>query len=134
MARKRRRDLPSPAYYHATCRGVEQRIIFFDDEDRAFWVRLLIDVAQRYDWVVHAWVILDNHVHLLVETTQPNLSAGMHRLNGLYAPAFNRRYKRVGHLFQNRFEARVVEGDDYLEVVTNYVLENSTRVGLVDWP
>src|SRR5215204_6020592 len=134
MARRRRRDLPSPAYYHVTCRGVEQRVIFLDDEDRSCWVKLLIDVERRYGWAIHAWVILDNHVHLLVETTQPELSSGMHRLNGLHAMAFNKRYRRVGHLFQNRFESRVVEGDRYLEVVTNYVFENSSRVGLVDWP
>ena len=85
MSRRRRSDLPSPGFYHCTCRGVEQRTIFYDDEERTFWLKLFIDVAQRFGWVVHAWCVLDNHVHMLVETTQPNLSAGMHRLNCRYA-------------------------------------------------
>ena len=112
MPRIPRSQLPSPAWYHVVCRGVEQRPIVLDDRDREAWFKLFLDVQQRFAWRVHAWNLLDNHFHLLVETTQPELSRGMQRLNGIYAMRFNRRYARSGHLFQNRFESRVVEGDD----------------------
>ena len=83
---------------------------------------------------MHAWNLLDNHFHLLVETTQPELSRGMQRLNGVYAMRFNRRYARSGHLFQGRFESRVIEGEAHLDTVVEYIFENTTRVGLRGWP
>ena len=109
MPRIPRSQLPSPAWYHVICRGVEQRPIVLDDLDREAWFRLFLDVERRFGWKVHAWNLLDNHFHLLVETTQPDLSRGMQRLNGVYAMRFNRRYARTGHLFQGRFESRVIE-------------------------
>lgn len=134
MPRIPRSQLPTPAYYHVICRGVEQRKLFLDDIDRTEWKKLFVDAERRFGWRIHAWVLLDNHFHLLVETTQPELSKGMQRLNGLYAIRFNRRYDRKGHLFQGRFETRVVEDDGYLAVVTEYIYENATRVGLSAWP
>ena len=111
MPRIPRSQLPSPAWYHVICRGVEQRPIVLDDLDREAWFKLFLDVERRFDWKVHAWNLLDNHFHLLVETTQPELSRGMQRLNGVYAMRFNRRYERSGHLFQGRFESRVIDGE-----------------------
>ena len=111
MPRIPRSQLPSPAWYHVICRGVEQRTIVLDDLDREAWFKLFVDVERRFGWKVHAWNLLDNHFHLLVETTQPDLSRGMQRLNGVYAMRFNRRYARSGHLFQGRFESRVVESE-----------------------
>jgi REP element-mobilizing transposase RayT len=75
------------------CRGVEQRRIMLDDLDRQAWFKLLVDVERRYRWKIHTWCLLDNHFHLLVEGTQPDLSSGMQRLNGVYAMRFNRRNK-----------------------------------------
>jgi anti-anti-sigma factor len=129
-----RSQLPSPAWYHVISRGVEQRTIVLDDRDRESWFKLLVDITKRFGWRVHAWNLLDNHFHLLVETTQPQLSRGMQRLNGVHAIRFNRRYARSGHLFQGRFETRVLEGDEHLATVIEYVYENSTRVGLRGWP
>jgi len=134
MPRIPRSQLPSPAWYHVICRGVEQRTIVLDDLDREAWFKLLVDVAARFGWKVHVWNLLDNHFHLLVETTQPQLSRGMQRLNGLYATRFNRRYDRRGHLFQGRFESRVITDEHYLATVIAYIFENSTRVGLRGWP
>ena len=134
MPRIPRSQLPTPAYYHVICRGVEQRKLFLDDIDRTEWRKLLVDVERRFGWRIHVWTLLDNHFHVLIETTQPELSRGMQRLNGLYAMRFNRRYARKGHLFQGRFESRVVDSDEYLAVVTEYIYENATRVGLVRWP
>jgi putative transposase len=134
MARIPRSQLPSPAYYHVICRGVEQRKIFLDDIDRREWQKLFVNVTRRYGWRIWVWTLLDNHFHLLVETRRPALSKGMQRLNGLYAMRFNRRYNRVGHLFQGRFTARIVEDDDALATVAHYIFENATRVGLRRWP
>src|SRR5687767_14487821 len=134
MPRIPRRQLPSPAWYHVICRGVEQRTIVLDDLDREAWFKLFVDVAARFGWKVHVWNLLDNHFHLLVETTQPQLSRGMQRLNGLYAMRFNRRYDRRGHLFQGRFESRVTTDERYLGTVVAYIYDNSTRVGLRGWP
>ena len=125
-----RSKLPTPAWYHVICRGVEQRTIVLDDLDRVFWFTLLAEVERRFGWKIHVWILLDNHLHLLVETTQPELSAGMQRLNGLHAMRFNRRYNRVGHLFQGRFEARVIKDDDVPRERHHYIYENSSRVGL----
>ena len=129
-----RSQLPSPAWYHVTSRGVEQRWIVLDDLDREAWHKLFVTVQRRYGWHVRAWNLLGNHFHLLVYASQPELSAGMQRLNGLYAIRFNRRYDRKGHLFQGRFVSRVVEDESYLDTVSEYVFENSTRVGLRGWP
>ena len=79
---------------------------------------------------MHAWCLLDNHFHLLVETTQPELSAGMQRLNGVYAMRFNRRYNRAGHLFQGRFESRVIKTEEYLAKVTPIHLRELDARGL----
>ena len=86
-----------------------------DDLDREAWFKLLVEVEARFGWKIHVWNLLDNHFHLLVETTQPELSRGMQRLNGLHAMRFNRRYDRRGHLFQGRFESRVITDERYLE-------------------
>jgi len=76
MPRIPRSQLPSPAWYHVICRGVDQRAIVLDDVDREAWYRLLLEVEVRCGWKIRAWVLLDNHFHLLVETTQPLLSRG----------------------------------------------------------
>ena len=77
---------------------------------------------------------MPNHFHLVVSTARTELSAGMHRLNCLYAMGFNKRYKRSGHLFQNRFDARIVEGDLHAQAVARYVVDNPVRAGLCqDW-
>ena len=114
-------------------RGVERRLISLDAIDRDAWARLLGEVCERYGWELIVWALMPNHLHLVVRTTQPQLSAGMQRLNGLYAMRFNRRYDRVGHLYQNRFEARVLEEDGHFENTLAYVLDNPKRCGLHDW-
>src|SRR5688572_12885182 len=134
MPRIPRRQLPSPAWYHVICRGVERRKIVLDDLDREAWFKLFRQVEARFGWRIHAWVLLDNHFHLLIVTTQPQLSRGMQRLNGLHAMRFNRRYDRSGHLFQGRFETRVIEDEDYVYAAVRNIYENATRVGLRGWP
>ena len=132
------RELLPDGIYHVTQRGTGQIAIVRDDIDRRFFVRQLTEVTRRFGWVCYVFCLMNNHFHLVIETERLALSAGMHRLNFLHAQRFNRRYERVGHLFQSRFKARVVEDDDDLAAVCHYVLSNPVRAGLCkrieDWP
>jgi REP element-mobilizing transposase RayT len=138
MARLPRSALPPEGIYHVTSRGVARCAIFGDDEDRRELLRLLWRVARRWAWRCPAFTLMTNHFHLLVDTELEALSAGMSALNGLYAQEFNEKYTRVGHLFQGRFEARVLRDEEHLENACAYVWNNPVRVGLcetaADWP
>jgi putative transposase len=137
MARQPRNELGDGAL-HVTSRGVAKSRIFYDRGDFGIFVCLLRDAVVRFLWCVHAWCLMPNHYHLVVQTLQPTLSDGMHRLNGRYAQGFNHRYDRVGHLFQARFGARLVGADEHLAAACAYVLDNPRRAGLVEradqWP
>ena len=136
--RRPRHYLPPEGIYHVTTRGVARTAIFLNDDEHRFFLRLFADIVWRHDWRVHAFCLMPNHYHLVVETQLRRLSAGIHRLNGLYAQGFNRRHKRWGHLFGERFAAWVVEGDEHYVNTCEYVLQNPVRAGLVrqaaDWP
>jgi putative transposase len=108
MARPLRLEFAG-AIYHLTARGNARQKIFFSDADRQLFLDTLAGVVFRYGWICHAYCLMANHYHLLVETPKPNLSLGMRQLNGTYTQAFNRRHRRVGHLFQRRFKAILVE-------------------------
>jgi len=116
------------AVYHLTSRGNARQKIFFDDFDRELFVETLAQVISRYGWICHAYCLMANHYHLLVETSKPNLSLGMRQLNGIFTQSFNRRHKRVGHLFQGRFKAILVEKDAYLLELCRYIVLNPIRV------
>lgn len=137
MTRQPRNEL-GDGVFHAFNRGVAKMTLYHDTADFRRFRALLRSVARRFGWVVHVYCLMPNHYHLLVGALQPDLSAGMHRLNGLYAGGFNERYGRVGHVFQNRFGARSIEGGEYLEAACAYILENPVRAGLCerpeDWP
>lgn len=117
--------------YHVTARGNERKAIVRDDTDRARFLDTLAAMVERYRVRCHAWVLMDNHYHLLLETPSPNLSQALRHLNGVYTQAFNRRHRRVGHLFQGRFKAIVVEKDAYLLELCRYVVLNPVRAGVV---
>lgn len=115
------------AVYHVTSRGNERRPVFRDDQDRCAFFAVLDRTVARWRWVVHAYCLMGNHYHLLVETPEPNLSRGMRQINGEYTQAFNRRHRRVGHLFQGRFKALLVEKESHLMEVCRYVVLNPVR-------
>ena len=133
MARPLRLEY-SGALYHVTARGNEQRDIFRDDDDRHRFLRLLGETATRFGWNLIAWVLMSNHYHLEVETPEANLSRGMHWLNGRYAQWFNRKHKRVGHLFQGRFKGLLIEKESYLLEVARYIVLNPVRANMVARP
>jgi len=122
------------AVYHVMSRGNERRTIVHDDRDRDKWLTLLAATVERYGWRVFSFAMMANHFHLFLQTPQPNLSAGMHHLNGSYAGYFNARHARVGHLMQGRFKSVVIEGRGYWLEVSRYVHLNPVRAGLVARP
>ena len=129
MARPLRIEFPG-AIYHVTSRGNAQQAIFMDDEDRDRFCEVLSMVGERFNWLCHAYCLMENHYHLLIETLNGNLSQGMRELNGVYTQGFNQRYRRVGHLFQGRYKAIIVEKDNHLLSLCRYVVLNPVRVGL----
>lgn len=122
------------ALYHVTSRGNARKPIFRDEEDRKTYLRLLDRVNQRFHWLCHAYCLMDNHYHLVIETPEGNLNKGMRQLNGVYTQAFNRRHRRVGHLFQGRYKAILVERESYLLEVCRYVVLNPVRAKSVEKP
>ncbi|MDP1703489.1 MAG: transposase [Sulfurimicrobium sp.] len=131
MARQLRIEFPG-AIYHVTSRGNAQNPIFLDDEDRMLFQACLGEVVARFGWLCHAYCLMDNHYHLLIETPEGNLSPGMRQLNGIYTQRFNRRHGRVGHVFQGRFKAIVVDRESYLLELCRYVVLNPIRAGMVE--
>ncbi len=133
MARTLRIEFPG-AVYHVTSRGYARKKIYRDDEDRINFLATLAWVAKRFGWVCHAYCLMDNHSHLLLETPDANLSRGMRQLNGVYTQRFNRRHSKVGHLFKGRFKSILVERDSYLLELSRYVVLNPVRARLVKSP
>jgi putative transposase len=126
MARPLRIEFPG-ALYHVTSRGNERAAIFFTDHDRHDFLSILGDVVEQHRWLCHAYCLMPNHYHLVIQTPEPNLSRGMHRLNGTYTQHLNRRHARVGHLFQGRFKAILVEREGHLLELARYVVLNPVR-------
>lgn len=124
--------------FHVTGRGVAREAVFRDGIDYADFERQLLKVRDEFDWTLHAYCLLPNHYHLIVETSRSDLSSGMQRLNGRYAQRFNQRYDRVGHVFQNRFKSYVIDTEEHYERAVAYVLANPVEAGLCerseDWP
>lgn len=128
MARPLRIDFAG-ACYHVTCRGNERRAIFKDDYDRSEFLEKLQRSAEIYGVQIHAFVLMGNHFHLIVRTPKANLSEFMRHFNVSYTGFFNRRHRRVGHLYHGRFKAILVEAETHLLDLSRYVHLNPVRVG-----
>jgi len=115
------------ALYHLTGRGNARQRIFADEKDCAKFVQLLVESLQRYDIMLHGYVLMGNHYHLIAETARANLGRWMHWLTTAYTVYFNRRHHRVGHLFQGRYKSIVVEAEGYLLSLSRYVHLNPVR-------
>jgi REP element-mobilizing transposase RayT len=128
----------SGALYHVTARGNRRESIFLDDGDQARFLDVLGEVCRRFNWQLHAYCLMTNHYHLLIETPEGNLSKGMRQLNGVYTQRFNRTHGRVGHVFQGRFKGILVQKESYLLELARYIVLNPVRAGMVpfaqDWP
>ena len=122
------------AIWHVTSRGNARQPIVHDDVDRARFVEMLGRVVPTVRWCLHAWVLMTNHYHLLIETPELTLARGMRQLNGVFSQAFNRRWSRVGHVFQGRYKGILVERESHLLELVRYVVLNPVRAGLVRTP
>lgn len=122
------------ALYHVTSRGDRKALIYLDDTDRAVWLQTLGEVCARFGFTVHAFCQMGNHYHLLLETSEANLAQGIRQLNGVYAQYFNRRHGLVGHLFQGRYGAILVDKETYLLELARYIVLNPVRARLVAQP
>lgn len=137
MSRPLRLELAG-GLYHVTSRGDGREDIYLADADRLAWLDVFGQVCKRFNWVCHAWCQMSNHYHVLIETPEANLAQGMRQLNGVYTQRFNRAHARVGHVFQGRYKAILVERDSYLLELARYVVLNPLRARMVtrleDWP
>ena len=115
------------AVYHVTARGNERRRIFRDSADYREFLKQLALVVDRYGFMCHGYCLMGNHYHLLVETPRANLPIGMRHLNGCHTRSFNRRWRRVGHLFQGRYKAELVEKQSYPLELIRYIALNPIR-------
>ncbi len=130
MARPLRLEFAG-ALYHVTSRGDRREAIYETDEDRESYLSLLGEVCEIYHWHCHAYCLMTNHYHLLIETLEGNLSKGMRQLNGVYTQHFNRANSRVGHVFQGRYQAILVDKDHYLLELARYIVLNPVRAKMV---
>lgn len=126
MARSLRIQFPG-AYYHITCRGVERRMIYADDSDRKRFLALLSNSLTTYHVSLHAFVLMANHFHLLIQTKKANCSEFMRHFNICYTSWFNWRHNRCGNLYQGRYKAFLIDADDYLLTVSRYLHLNPAR-------
>ncbi|MBN2506919.1 MAG: transposase [Verrucomicrobia bacterium] len=128
MARPLRVEWPR-AWFHVTGRGVDRRAIVTDDRDRRRWLALVQETVPMFGWVIHGYVLMDNHYHLILQLgAEANLSRGMHWLQTSYSMGFNRRHHRVGPLFQGRFGAELVEAEVWGLELSRYVHLNPVRI------
>lgn len=137
MPRPPRPQLPG-GLYHVFTRGNRRQPIFVSRGDAPAFLWLLTEVVQRRGWRCHDYCLMPNHYHAVIETPNPDLAAGMQRLNGVYAKWFNYHHGVEGHLFERRYRAIVIESDGQLLAVSRYVVLNPVRAGLcddaADWP
>lgn len=135
---RRPRLLAPNGIYHVTARGNRRQMIFQDDRDRRTFLVFLRRVVARKGWLCHAYCLMPNHFHLVLQIRSSNLSVGMQALNSRYAERFNRRHELEGHLFQGRFHSVAVESDWHLLELARYLALNPVRGGLcaapADWP
>ncbi len=131
MARPLRIEFPG-AVYHVTSRGNARSDIYEDDNDRHLFLSILGQTVKRFNWLCHAYCLMGNHYHLLIETPEGNLSAGMRHLNGVYTQAYNRIHHKDGHVFKGRFKAVLVEKESHLLELCRYVVLNPVRAHMVE--
>jgi len=119
--------------YHVMLRGNAGQLVFFDDDDRIRFCLILQKAAEEYQFTIHAFCFMSNHVHLMLEPTTSTLSVGVHAFAGRYAQYFNRRHKQRGHLFQDRFRSILIEEGEYLVRLVRYIHLNPVRANSALW-
>lgn len=137
MARVPRTALPD-GYFHVSCRGVASRLVFPDGEHRSVLLEYLWSSVRRHGLTCYAACVLSTHYHVVLAASRVSLSSSLHWLNWRYAWWFNKQHEEFGHVFAERFSARVVDGEDRIFETCAYVLLNPVKAGLCerveDWP
>jgi putative transposase len=133
MPRKPREEVAG-GIHHVWARGNNRAEIYGDDADRTLYLHLLGRYVAKKRWRCLAYCLMDNHVHLLVETPEPNLGEGMQAFHSLYAQTYNERHARSGHVFQGRYDAKLVTDDAQLWTVVRYIARNPVEAGLSATP
>jgi putative transposase len=133
MARPLRLQI-ADEYFHVLARGNAKQSIFLDDVDRAAFLDTLQTVVKGWGLRCHAYCLMGNHYHLLLQPSEPNISRGLRQLNGIYGQAFNRRHGRIGHVFAGRFKSLLIDREHYLVQLARYLALNPVRAGLVATP
>jgi len=123
----RRLRIESLGYHHIYNRGVAKSNVFEDDQDKATFIELMASVAREHKFNIHAFCLMDNHYHILVQNTRENLSSGVRQLSAQYASYFNKRHERVGHLWQGRFKSWYVLEPKYLFTLFKYIENNPVK-------
>ena len=131
MPRGARLDAPG-TLHHVMIRGIERRTIVDDEKDREDFVSRLGKLSEETETAIYAWALMTNHAHILLRSGPAGLASFMRRLLAGYAAAYNRRHKRFGHLFQNRYKSIICEEDPYFKELVRYIHLNPLRAGLVD--
>ncbi|MEA3560928.1 MAG: transposase, partial [Candidatus Omnitrophota bacterium] len=133
MARPLRIEYPD-AFYHVIQRGIEKKSIFISDNDKERFLLYLASAHTTYNAIIHTYILMNNHYHLILETPRANLSKIMHYLNTSYAVYYNTKRKRVGPLYQGRFKAILIQQDEYLHHLSRYIHLNPVRTDMVKSP
>lgn len=129
MARKER--ITELGYYHIINRGVERRVVFLEAQDYGAFLDLLLELKNNFGIIIHSYCLMSNHYHILLETTRPNISDAIKHLNVFYSKYFNKKYKRVGHLWQGRFKSYCLYDDAHFWIVAKYIERNPIKAGIV---
>jgi putative transposase len=133
MARQLRMEFEG-AFYHITSRGNQRASVYFEDADKDRFLEILRRTKERYGYLLHAYALMDNHYHLMIETPKANISQTMQNINTSYTVYINKKYGRSGHLFQGRFKGIIVDKDEYLVTLSRYIHLNPVRAGIVQKP
>jgi len=131
---RKRRKIGLSKIYHIIARGNERKDIFIDDEDKNKFIQIIINKKKKNEYILYAYCLMNNHLHLLLKEQEDNISRIMRRINTAYAYYFNKKYNRVGHVFQNRFKSEPVENDRYLISLTRYIHNNPIKAKIVNQP
>lgn len=132
MARKaRERGLTGT--YHCIIRGIDKQDIFLDNQDRRKFLKEIVNTKKQHEYKLYAYCLMDNHVHLMIEDTKNNLDKIMQSITIRYSLYFNKKYERVGHLFQNRYLSKVVDNERYLLVLQRYIHQNPPNMQTYRW-
>ncbi|GAH20225.1 unnamed protein product [marine sediment metagenome] len=131
---RQRRKIGLSKIYHVIARGNERKDIFLDDEDKSKFIQIIINKKRKNEYTLYAYCLMNNHLHLLLKEGEGNISRVMRRINTAYAYYFNKKYNRVGHVFQDRFRSEPVENDRYLISLIQYIHNNPVKAKIANQP